>query len=83
MWTKEQRAAYMKKYRAEHREQIRATRRYYYHHVQKLQPCTELTLQQKARQKEYHRAWRENNRERWNSYQREYRKRRIAEGSGS
>ena len=75
--TKEERKAYMKKwhadhaeeerkYREEHREQIRLTNKLYY-------------TRNKERIDERHRKWVENNRERNKAYQREYyHKRKLA-----
>lgn len=55
--TKEERAAYMKKYRVEHREEINANRRYYY-------------SRNKERFKSYYQKGKAKYRERWNAYQR-------------
>lgn len=77
---KEEKAAYMKKYREEHLEEIKANRRYWYR-------------QNKERVKQYNKTyyethgatcqakWLEKNRDKWNAYMREYRKRKKLERS--
>lgn len=68
--TKEEYTAYMREYmrtyREEHREEINANNRHNYAHHAK---CRE-------RKRASAKRWRENNRERWNAYVREYRLRK-------
>ena len=81
--TKEERAVYMRRYRAEHREQINANRRYWYKQNRKLHPKKEKV---KLTPTEYQRMWYEKNRNRWNAYQNQYQKARrkaLAERSGA
>lgn len=103
--TKEERAEYMRKYRAEHREEIKACRRehyiksilngtlkdypkdpekvreynkaYYQRHKQ------EIREKYKEARKEATKRWIENNRDKWNAYQREYQRNRRADNEQS
>ena len=77
--TNEERAAYMKKYRQEHKEQIKANQEYYraqnpdlvnaysrkYHNTHKDDP------EYKRKKKENFYKWLEKNRDKYNAYQRE------------
>lgn len=103
-WTKEERAEYMRKWREEHREEIRASRRYYYKRNREKvlaanRPSNiayrnlhreELNAKQRAyyaahkddpvfKRKAYEntKRWIENNRDKWNERQREYKKRKA------
>ena len=101
-WTKEERAEYMKKYLEEHREQIKANRRYWHEHnrerVKRVNKAYKDAHQDEMReylkkyyevhkndpdfkdkQKRWHDKWIENNRDKWNAYCREYRKRKALE----
>lgn len=107
-WTKEYRAEYMKKWREENKEQIKANRRYYYqHHKEKILEQNNPSgiayrnlhreeINTKAKEWYYShkndpefkkkayantKRWIENNRDKWNAYYREYkRKRKALEG---
>lgn len=75
--TKEEYTAYMREYmrtyREEHREEINANNRYNY---ARSPECRE-------RKRESAKRWRENNRERWNAYAREYRLRKARATNGN
>jgi hypothetical protein len=89
-WTKEERAEYMKRYRQENRERINASKRYWL----RLNRERERARSRKDSKNYYDRHkdeadfkqkkcaavknWVANNRERWNAYQREYKKRKRA-----
>ena len=63
-WSKEQRAAYMKRYRKEHKEEIRLKKKLW-----------DMKNQEHLNQynKKYVMRWREANRERYLDYQKKYR----------
>ena len=84
-WTKEYRAEYMKKYR----EQIKANRRYYYErHKGANAPSSAYhalhkdDIIYKKKNRERVKRWREKNRDKYNAYFREYRKRKALEEQG-
>lgn len=86
--TKEERAAYMRKWHAEHREQINANRRYNYAHNPEIKEKEKAwhkawrekhknDPEYKAKMRENTKRWRENNREYWNAYVRDYKLRKA------
>jgi hypothetical protein len=68
-WSKEERAEYMKKWRNENKEYLKKYRHKYY--VQSREN-EKYVSPPKEYSREKNRIWRENNRERYNDYQREY-----------
>ena len=90
--TKDERREYMRNYRAENREQINANKRYWLkRNPEKVKAQAKKAYEKhknepeyKARQAKVQKRWRENNREKWNAYYREYYKRKkLAERSGA
>ena len=76
--TREEHIEYCRRYRIEHKEQIKESIKYYRQiHRDKYQ-----SPEYKARQKELHKIWVENNREKYNAYHREYRRKRREMQSG-
>ena len=74
-WSKEQKSEYMKKWREEHKAQIKKRRREYYLESLlngKYQPPSNEYIREQGRR------WREKNREHYNAYYREYHKKRRA-----
>lgn len=87
-WTKEYRAEYMKRYRQENRELINASKRYWRRlNREKERARARVNFKNyydrhkdedtfKQKQYDAFKKWVANNREKYNAYQREYRKRR-------
>ena len=89
-WTKEYRAEYMKKYREKNREQINANKRYWLkRHPERASEDSRKYYEKhkgdpkyKAQRNEAYKRWRDNHRDEWNAYQREYyRLKKLAERS--
>lgn len=78
--TKEERAEYMKRYRAENKERLSENRKYYYKRHKEKEKAYYTKRKDdpeyKSRAKEIYQKWLKNNREHWNAYHREYRRRR-------
>lgn len=83
-WTKEERAEYMKKYRQEHREELNASRRYWYRlNLERERARSRANgkifyerhkddAEFKRKKNEVSKKWEANNRERRNALQRKY-----------
>ena len=84
-YTKEERAAYMKKYREEHREELNANRRYNrQRHPERAKAVSKAYYERhkndpeyKKRAKENTKRWIANNRDYWNAYCKDYRLRKA------
>lgn len=84
--TKEERAEYMKKWRADHREQVNEYRREYYKFEKGRKAPSSVYHELHKHEPEYKRKncvrvarWQKKHREQWNAYMREYRKRKAIE----
>ena len=83
-WTKEERAEYMKKYRAKNRERLNENQRYWRRHNKEEQAVASRERMKKWREENreqynaYHREYYRNNRDKWSAYQREY----VQKGKG-
>lgn len=91
MDAKEKHREYMRNYRREHRDEINANARLRYrrdperyrNYWRKTYEQAKDTPEYKLKNRTYQKAWREKNREKYNTYQREYYRRKALKKGGT
>ena len=78
---KEKRREYNKRYREKHPDKIRECNKRYYETHRYYHEVTKNNPEQMAKRNEYHAKWQRENRDKWNAYVREYRRRKRDESN--